>query len=81
MSDILRKLAAKPEYRSQTARELWPNLFATLDDLTLGPQEIYTAKDGKGSTYEYDFNGKRKKISFRQFANILSKIPRGKESV
>jgi hypothetical protein len=71
MSEVVRRLALKPERRNDTAWELWSHLHAELDDLRLAPQLIDNPELGK-SFCTYDFKDGRKKITFGQFANLVS---------
>jgi hypothetical protein len=73
MSAVVHRLATRPERLTDSARELWPHFQAALDELGLSPEE--SGCDRK-RFYTYDFNDRRKKISFRQFANIVSKARR-----
>jgi hypothetical protein len=55
-----------------SAGELWPHFFALLAHHGLNPKEIPHPVRGK-QRYEYLVGDKKKKISYGQFANTLSK--------
>jgi len=65
-------LALRPELRDETARELWPHLYAELDRMTLNPEETPDPKDPRRDAYAYDYSDSRKTITFGQFANVVS---------
>jgi len=70
--DIITGLASKPEYREDKASELWPHLHNTLDELELSPDESGDPADPAKSFYTYDFKGKRKRLTYGRFKNIVS---------
>ena len=56
------------QYPDCTAKELWPRLFAELEEIGLAPEENV---DVQGTEwYVYDRNDSRKIIKFTTFANI-----------
>jgi hypothetical protein len=79
IQQIVEALVRRPEYREQTACELWSHLFAKLDDLGLDPQEE-SGSDPRRDRYTYDFNGIRKKITFGHFSNVVSQARRSQNS-
>jgi hypothetical protein len=52
---------------------LWNDFYGELDKLHLDPKEIGNV-DQRKAVYEYDFDGKKKTISYGRFANIVSQI-------
>ena len=74
LDQLIEKLAARPQYRAQTAKDLWPRFFAVLNDEGLDPKEIIEDPSSLSKyAYEYDFGDGRKKITFGRFANIVSR--------
>jgi hypothetical protein len=71
MPEVVHRLALKSERRNDTARELWPNLYAELDELRLDPQ-LTDSPELRKSFYTYDFKNGQKRITFGQFANLVS---------
>ena len=67
---IVEQLARNPEYKEETAPELWRRFYAALDELGLDPKEVMYSERTPG--YEYTFRGIRRKMSYRQFANNVS---------
>lgn len=66
ITEIKKKLSGK--YPNYSAKELWPYLYAELDEMQLDPEEN---DDVPGEEwYTYDHNDGRKSIKFRRFANI-----------
>lgn len=72
LNQIVEMLVSKSEHRTLTAPELWPHFFAELDKLDLDPKEIKAANQKK-SEYSYEFNGKKRSITYGRFANLVSK--------
>ena len=75
LNQVIETLVYRPEYRFSSAPDLWPHLFAELDQLGLFPIEL-SARILRKSAYSYEFSGKRKKISYVRFANLVSRIPK-----
>ena len=73
LRQIIETLVAKPESRDLSAPELWPRLYAELDQLDLDPKEINPGKLKKAAC-SYQFNSKRKRITYRRFANLVSEF-------
>jgi hypothetical protein len=71
MSEVVRRLALKPERRDDTAKDLWPHLHAELEDLRLDPQ-LTDNLEFRKSFYTYDFKDGQRKITFGQFAKLVS---------
>jgi hypothetical protein len=67
IGQMVEQLIRNPEHKDETARELWPQFYAALDKLGLDPQEVPYS-----DTYKYTFGKKQRKMSYRQFANIVS---------
>jgi len=72
LNQVIAELALRPELRDETARELWPHLYAELDRLTLSPKETRDPKGPRRKAYAYDYGDGRKTITFGQFANVVS---------
>jgi hypothetical protein len=73
MLQVVHALARQPEHREQTARELWPHLFAKLEKLGVDPVEEVD-RDPRKAHYTYDFNHMRKKVTFGHFSNLVSQV-------
>jgi hypothetical protein len=71
LDEVIEILASKLEYRKLSTPELWPHFHAELTQHGLDPEELDPGNLRK-SAYAYDFNGKRKIISYRRFANLVS---------
>lgn len=78
IDQVIGSLAVKPQYQSDSAKELWPHLRAWLDEEGLNPEEMVDPGDSQKWTYAYDFRDRRKKITFRRFEGIVSRA-RGEE--
>lgn len=50
--EAIKRLATRPEFREDLPRELWPHLFALLEDMLLEPGET-----GQGTEKAYCYNG------------------------
>lgn len=64
--EIKEKLVS--QYPDHTAKELWPHLYAELEERDLDPEENDDAPGGEW--YTYDHKDGRKTIKFTTFANI-----------
>jgi hypothetical protein len=73
IGQLIERLALQPQYRSDTAKDLWPRFFAVLSEHELYPKEIEDPSSLSKYAYEYDFGDGQKKITFRRFANIVSR--------
>jgi hypothetical protein len=73
LKQIVEALVLGPEHREETARELWPHFSAELDQLGLDPRET-SHSDRRRIRYEYRFCGRLGKITYGQFANLVSKV-------
>ncbi len=71
ITKLIGELALAAEYRLETAKELWPRLWAALDRRGLDPKETETADDWKKIAMSYDFKDRRKSITGGQFANVV----------
>jgi hypothetical protein len=70
LKTLVEELCNKPENRAATARDLWPKLFAMLNDLEMEPED-------RGDRYLYQAAGDRSKtIAFASFVNLVSKFRR-----
>ena len=81
IGSIIKNLALSVENQGESAKSLWPRLYAELEERGLAPQDI----DGNGSDlrttkYLYFANDERRSITFRQFANCVSDSRKRKKS-
>jgi hypothetical protein len=74
---VVERFVCKPENSEEGAPQLWPRFFAELDQLGLDPEEV-TPSNCRKPPYEYTFGYKRRRISYRQFANLVSRSRAGK---
>lgn len=66
---VIKRLATSQEHSSDSAKQLWPKLYAELDQLGCDP----TQNDVE--TYYDPFSGeKSKRIGFSRFSNIVSEV-------
>lgn len=72
LSEFIGELALSIEHKAESAKELWPHLYSELDTLGLNPKEFKHPNDLKKNCYCYDFNSGRKRITFGQFAKVIS---------
>lgn len=77
---IIKTLAISPEHAEDSAKELWPHLFSALDREHKNPEEVNHATDLKKCCIWYDYNDRRKTITFGQFSNKVSAYRTGKKS-
>jgi hypothetical protein len=80
ITEIIGELASARDYRSETAKELWPQLWSALDSRGLDPEETDDKGDWKRSVIKYNFKDGRKTITGGQFANVVSDFRIGKKS-
>ncbi len=80
LGSIISGLALTKEFKEHSARELWPRLFAKLQEHELDPEDQDCADDWKKSRYEYTFKEGTKAITGGQFANLVSDYRTGKKS-
>ena len=73
LNQVIEALVSKPEYRFLSTPELWPHFSSELDRLGLDPTETVHPSNQRKSAYAYDFNDKRKRITYGRFANLVSK--------
>jgi hypothetical protein len=72
IEQVIERLALSPEYRDETAKELWNHFFAELEENNFRPFDE-PHLDPRRMAYLYkDKNGKSGKIRFGRFANIVS---------
>jgi hypothetical protein len=71
IDQVIQKLALNPQHRRDTAKELWTHFGQLLRENDLDLKEI---EDPEKLTYEYDFKNGRKKITFRGFEGVVSKV-------
>lgn len=67
IAEIKTKLSGK--YPDYSAKELWPHLYAELEEMELSPEEGDSRKPN-GWFYTYDHKDGSKTITFKTFANI-----------
>lgn len=72
MTDIVKILALSREHEDEKAHELWPYLYAALDESLLHPEEQEHATNWKKNSISYDTQNGHKSITGGQFANIVS---------
>ena len=72
LNQVIEALVSRPEHRSSSAPELWSHLFAELDRLLLDPEEAIHPTDPRKSAYSYEFNSKRKTITYGRLATLVS---------
>lgn len=65
---IIREFCAKPERRQALHKQLWPAFYAELESLGLSPEET----DPEHYSYN-DFKGRKRHISYKYFANLISR--------
>jgi hypothetical protein len=71
IGDIIGKIAVNAP--KESAKELWTRFYGELDRLNLDPREVNHPTDLKKSVIEYnDAKSKRRKITFGQFAKVVS---------
>jgi hypothetical protein len=78
IGQLVERLANSPEHREESARGLWFHFFALLDQIGADPEEL-ASSDPRKQAYKYAFREKRRKISYGQFANLVS-VARSKKS-
>jgi hypothetical protein len=78
IGQLIESLALQPQHRSDTARELWDHFYCLLEMQELYPKEVADPASPTKHAYEYDFGEGRKKVTFRRFANVVSRARRAK---
>ena len=73
LGQLIERLALQPQYRSDTAKKLWAHFFCLLEMKELHPEEVADPASLTKYAYEYDLGEGRKRITFRRFANIVSR--------
>jgi hypothetical protein len=73
LKQIVEALVLRPDHREESAWELWPHFSAELDQLGLDPKEIEHS-DRRKIRYEYRCCDRLGKITYGQFANLVSKV-------
>jgi hypothetical protein len=74
LNQVIEKLVTSREHLHSPAHEIWPHLYARLDELQLNPREVRHPTDSKKRAYRYEFNRKIKTITFGRFANLVSEF-------
>jgi hypothetical protein len=80
INQIIADLVLRAEHRDETAKELWPHFSAELERYELNPTERPHPTDHKKCAYAYTVDGRPKRISYGQFANVVSRIRKSKKS-
>jgi hypothetical protein len=79
LRDHIDVMVSKPEHLGKTPWELWPHLWALLDELGCNPKEI-SGRSRRSQKITYDFPGGRmrpfRSITFGQFCRVVSEIKR-----
>jgi hypothetical protein len=79
LRDHIKLMFSRPEHLGKTPWELWPHLWALLDELGCDPKEI-SGRNRRTQKITYDFPTGRKQgfrsITFGQFSRIISDIRR-----
>ena len=70
---FIQKLALSNEHKEDSHKELWQHFYWKLEEERLDPEEKPHASDLDKSCYLYNFNDKRKSISFGNFVNVITK--------
>jgi hypothetical protein len=71
---IIETLISKRDHKDLSARELWPLFQATLDNSGADPKEAISESGSPACSY--NTGDGRRRISFRSFANLVSKLRR-----
>ncbi|MFZ1007453.1 MAG: hypothetical protein WAN65_11485 [Candidatus Sulfotelmatobacter sp.] len=79
IDQVIQKLAVNPQYRRDTAKELWTRFWHLLMEKELDPKEIEDPENAEKQTYAYDFKNGRKEMTFRRFQCVVSKARRREE--
>ena len=75
INDLIRRLVCNPELSGLSAKDLWPHLYAALDEIGAAPEEISSPRDAKTSAWQYvTYNGRSRRMTFDTFQNIVSKL-------
>ena len=80
MGQVIADFVRRPEYREALTKELWEPFFAELEALRLDPERQPEAAGALTRAYVYNFDDRRKSISYSQFANVVSKSRGDKKS-
>jgi hypothetical protein len=78
MREVIERLALI--HREESAKRIWPHFFSELESLGLEPESIYDPEGLEQWTYTYDFLDRRKKITLKRFADVISEFRRNKKS-
>jgi hypothetical protein len=74
IEQIIERLALNPEHRDETAKELWPHFFHELEEAKFRPVDD-PRLDPRKMSYRYKgSDGSEGGITFRRFANIVSRF-------
>jgi len=72
LDQVIEQLVSKTGSRDYSAPELWSPFYAELDQLELDPKDMNPG-NMKKAFYSYEFGTERKTITYRRFANLVSK--------
>ncbi len=73
IAQIVADLVRNPEHRDELIKELWPHFRAELECCDLDPKDVESSSVIEKWAYTYEFRGRRKKITYRHFANLVTK--------
>ena len=74
INEIIGRLAiGRPD---ESAKELWPHFYSELDGHTVNPK-----MDDQRGAISYDFNSKRKSITFGTFEKVVSRYRTGRQKL
>jgi hypothetical protein len=76
--EIVEELVVRSEYKELSAAQLWRHFQAALDEQGLMPKEIDDSTKRHRMAIEYEGWSRRRRISFRRFAAIVSEVRGGK---
>lgn len=69
---VIVQFVSRPEHQSNRAKILWKSFYHELRCLRLRPKQIKHPTEFRKWAYEYDFKDGRRKVTFGQFANLIS---------
>jgi hypothetical protein len=71
--ELISKLALSAEYRDLIAKELWTHFWAVLDEIYDELEEVPLQTNHMFATYRYKLRERWRTISYKYFANLVSK--------
>lgn len=73
LNDIIADVASKAE-RELSAKQIWPRLYAKLEELGLEPQEVRHPSILEKCAYVYTLaDGRTRRITYGRFANLVAR--------